>query len=385
MVYLTTKQSPRFHQMTLEELLFDYDLGNNATKTYYNNEDHNNNTVTRVLNDISPTLLSKVGIENLIETLKNFNTKYEHLRTQKRASLYYTFYIPKKSGKPRRIDAPNPELMEALRELKKIFEDNFGALHHTSAFAYIKKRSTLDAIKRHQSNESKWFGKYDLSDFFGSTTLEFVIKMFGMIFPFSEVIMDKNGSYELVRALELAFLNGGLPQGTPISPIITNIMMIPIDHTLSNKLRDYNKQSFVYTRYADDFIISSKYNFNFRDIESLIVETLQSFGAPFSLNKKKTRYGSSSGSNWNLGVMLNKDNEITVGAKKKRQFQAMLTAYVLDSKNGSPWDLENVQILDGLRSYYRMVEGETIDRIVSHIGDKYNVNIPYMIKKDLMK
>lgn len=372
--------------MTIEELLFGTISGANYATFEFGQHNTNSNTITRELKNISSTVANKIDVPGLIDKLRNFNNRFDKLREINRSALYRTFLIPKKNGKSkRRIDAPNDELMYALRELKKIFEEDFGALHHTSAFAYIKHRSTIDAVKRHQFNESKWFAKYDLSDFFGSTTLEFVMKMFGMIFPFSEVIKNNDGREELATALELAFLNGGLPQGTPISPTITNIMMIPIDHKLSNTLRNFEKQSFVYTRYADDFIISSRYDFNFRNVENLIVEILSEFNSPFALNKNKTRYGSSSGSNWNLGVMLNKDNEITVGNKKKRRFQAMLSSYVMDRTNGKPWELDEVQILEGLRSYYRMVEGETIDKIISHIGTKYNVDIPAMIKADLAR
>lgn len=74
------------------------------------------------------------------------------------------------------------------------------------------------------------------------------------------------------------------------------------------------------------------------DVEKFIVDVLAEFGAPFTIKTAKTRYGSSAGSNWNLGVMLNKDNNITIGHKKKRQFQAMLSSYVLDKQNGHPWD-----------------------------------------------
>lgn len=49
--------------------------------------------------------------------------------------------------------------MDALRRLKTMLEEDFHVLYHTSAFAYIKKRCTVDAVKRHQKNESKWFGK----------------------------------------------------------------------------------------------------------------------------------------------------------------------------------------------------------------------------------
>lgn len=378
MVYITVKQPVMYRQMTLEELLF-----SDTSKSIVVNSNESN-TRTNRYETLHPRFLNLVNTTKLIDILEEFNSSVSELRNANREKLYTTFHVPKKSGHGyRRIDAPCGELMEALRKLKLIFENDFHALYHTSAFAYIKNRCTIDAVKRHQANESKWFGKFDLSNFFGNTTMDFVLQQFAMIFPFSEVMKTERGMSALRTALDLAFLNGGLPQGTPVSPIITNIMMIPIDFKLANGFRDFNNQSFVYTRYADDFIVSSRTDFDYKSVEKFIVDTLNEFSAPFALNPEKSRYGSSAGRNWNLGVMLNKDNEITVGAKRKREFQAMLSNYVLDRKNGMPWSLEDVQILDGHRNYYRMVEGETIDKIVAHTGAKYGVNIVQMLKEDL--
>lgn len=388
MYYYVTRQKPMRHNMSLEEFLF-----NPEARSYVIN-DNATNTRTFATEKLPEKVFSNgrffldsciFDLYAAINDLHEFNTKYERLFEVDRQSLYDTFYIPKKSGGLRRIDAPNSDLKLALYELKAMFENKFGALYHTGAFAYVKGRCTLDAVKKHQSNESKWFAKFDLHDFFGSTTKDFVMNMLSMIVPFSEIIKDERGKKELSKALDLGFLNGGLPQGTPLSPTLTNIFMIPVDFKLANTLRDYNKNSYVYTRYADDFIISSRYNFNVRDIESLVKKTLTDFGAPFSLNSKKTRYGSSSGSNWNLGVMLNKDNVITIGNKKKKQFESMLFSYGMDRKNGKPWSLEDVMVMEGYRNYYRKIEGETIDRIVSHVSGKCGVDIMAAIKEDLKR
>lgn len=377
MVYVTVMQPPMYRQMSIEELLF-------GTERPAVINDNTANTRTQAYETLPVRFLTLCNVNRLISRLSEFNAATEHLRSQDRASLYKTFHIPKKNGHGlRRIDAPNDELMEVLRVLKHILEHDFHALYHTSSFAYVEKRSTIKAMQRHQANESKWFGKFDLSNFFGNTTLEFVMNQLSMIFPFSEVIKVPRGKQELEKALELAFLNGGLPQGTPVSPTITNIMMIPVDFKLANGFRNFGGKPFVYTRYADDFTISCKFDFNCGDVQQFIVETLKSFGSPFTLNPEKTRYGSSAGRNWNLGLMLNADNELTVGYKKKRRFQAMLSSYVLDRQNGHPWSLEDIQVLDGYRNYYRMVEGETIDRIVAHVGEKYKVDIEKLIKEDL--
>ena len=377
MVYITVMQSPIYHQMTLEEFLFQ----NFQAPTILNT--NVSNTRTYAYETVSEHFTSRIDTDALIRKLVRFNEQTEAFRAQERSTLYETFHIPKKSGGLRRIDAPKPELMNALRNLKTIFEEDFHALYHTSAFAYVKNRCTVDAVKRHQKNNSKWFGKLDLHDFFGSTTLDYVIKMFSMVFPFSEIVKLPNGEAELRKALDLAFLNGGLPQGTPLSPLITNVMMIPVDYKLANAFRDFDKQRFIYTRYADDFIISSKVDFDVHRVEKLVVDTLHEFGAPFTINESKTRYGSSAGRNWNLGVMLNKDNEITVGHKKKRQFQSMLYNYVTDKRRGISWPREDIQTMQGLHSYYHMVEPETIDAIVKHTNEKMETDVLRLIKDDL--
>lgn len=377
MVYITVMQSPIYHQMTLEEFLFQ----NFQAQTILNT--NVSNTRTYAYETVSEHFTSRIDTDALIRKLVCFNDQTEALRAQERSTLYETFHIPKKSGGLRRIDAPKPELMNALRNLKTIFEEDFHALYHTSAFAYVKNRCTVDAVKRHQKNNSKWFGKLDLHDFFGSTTLDYVIKMFSMVFPFSEIVKFPNGEAELRKALDLAFLNGGLPQGTPLSPLITNVMMIPVDYKLANAFRDFDKQRFIYTRYADDFIISSKVDFDVHRVEKLVVDMLHEFGAPFTINESKTRYGSSAGRNWNLGVMLNKDNEITVGHKKKRQFQSMLYNYITDKRKGISWPREDIQTMQGLHSYYRMVEPETIDAIVKHTNEKMETDVLRLIKDDL--
>jgi len=377
MVYITVRQPPQYHQITLEELLFSADKFSGGLIS--NNE---TNTRTYTVFRPSPQLLMHLGVGKMIRRLHQFNESTKELRGQPRQSLYHTFYIPKKTRGLRRIDAPCDELMDSLRSLKRMFENEFGALYHTSAFAYVKKRSTKDAVIRHQQNESKWFAKLDLSNFFGSTTLDFTMRMLGMIYPFSEICRNPYGYKELEKAVELGFLNGGLPQGTPLSPTLTNIIMIPFDYTLNKRLRSMD-QRYIETRYADDFAFSCRYAFNVKDIENVVQGVIREFDAPYVLNTEKTKYGSSAGSNWLFGMILNADNQITVGAKNKRQFKAMLTSYALDRKGGVEWDKHDIQVLAGLRNYYRMVEEKEIDDIVTKIGGKFGVNIPRLIHDDL--
>lgn len=376
-VYITVKQSPMYHQLSIEDLLLGDFRGSALISA------NTSNTRTYAVERISAKFMSRLDILKLIRKLESFNAATASLREIPRKDLYHSFSIPKRHGGLRRINAPNPDLMSALRLLKTIFEQDFCALYHTNAFAYVQGRCTLDAVKRHQANESRWFAKLDLHDFFGSTTPEFVMKMFSMVFPFSEIVRYPQGKAALETALDLAFLDGGLPQGTPISPTITNVMMIPIDYQLSKRFRDFNGQKLIYTRYADDFTISSRNTFSVGDVERAVMDTLSKYDAKFTLNQSKTRYGSSSGRNWNLGLMLNKDNQITVGYKRKKQLQTMLFNYIMDRQNGTPWPVEDIRTMYGLYSYYHMVEPDVIDAIIEHVNKKMDVSVIGMIKADL--
>lgn len=379
MVYVVVKQSPMYKQMELDDLLF-----GSVTESLCISKNIGN-TKTYCMNELPDRLKHTINKGLLVSKLKEFNQTTDCLRECDRSKLYHTFLIPKKSGGMRRIDAPRPDLMDALRKLKELLEDNFGAkvLYHTSAFAYIEGRSTVDALKRHQANESRWYAKFDLSNFFGNTTLAFTMQQLSMIFPFSEIIKMPEGRNELEKALELGFLNGGLPQGTPLSPMLTNIIMIPVDYKLRKTLRDFDDKSFMYTRYADDFIVSCRYNFSFKNVEKLIIDTIEETGAQFRLNSEKTRYGSTAGRNFNLGLMITSDNRITIGNARKRQIEMLMRNYAIDIRNGNRWGISDVQVFAGQISYLRMVEPEVFDRILQHINSKFSIDIMSEIKADL--
>ena len=376
MPYITVPVSQKFHQISFDDIL------NGMNESVFERQMENTHDTKTVFRNNTPQkLLDNTDFDGMISALERFNEKYIALiNTEDKSTLYRSFRIPKRSGGLRQINAPLDELMNALRELKYLFEKRLYASYHTAAFAYVKGRSTIDAVKRHQRNKSRWFLKLDFHDFFGSSKPEFIIAQLETIFPFNEIVIRPNGREALTKALSLCYLNNGLPQGTPISPTLTNLFMIPIDHYIAKTVREMTPH-LVYTRYADDIILSSDLTFNWHEVQDTIVDIVANkFHAPFSLNTTKTRYGSSAGRNWNLGVMLNSDNQITIGHSKKKVFKAMLFSFMNDEKNGNVWNLEDTQHLQGLISYYKMVEGSTIETIIKSYSTKFNKDVEQTIK-----
>ena len=379
MPYITAPVPEKMYQVSFDDIL------NGMNEAAFARQMENTHDTKTVYRERTPQrLLDHVNIDAMIAALRKFNERHINLiNTEDKSTLYRSFKIPKRSGGLRQINAPLDELMVALRELKFLFEKQLFAGYHTAAFAYVKGRSTIDAVKRHQRNKSRWFLKLDFHDFFGSSNPEFILAQLSLIFPYNEILAREDGREELSKALSLCYLNNGLPQGTPISPTLTNLFMIPIDHAIAKTARELTPH-LVYTRYADDIILSSDLSFKWSEVQNTILDIVNNkFHAPFTLNTSKTRYGSSAGRNWNLGVMLNSDNQITIGHSKKKVFKAMLFSFMNDEQNGNTWSLEDTQHLQGLISYYKMVEGETIETIIKSYSDKFHKDVEATIKEVL--
>lgn len=288
---------------------------------------------------------------------------------------YYEFKIPKRSGGLRTINAPLPEFKEALTQVKDIFEKEIKCLPHDAAYAYVKGRSTLNAVEKHKKNNSNWYLKLDLQDFFPSCTPELIYNQLKQLYPFYYV--DGTVSHWLRQIIEVCCLNGGLPQGTPMSPLLTNLIMVPYDYIIEGILKRGLGDHFVYTRYADDIIISSKSNFDWMYMQTLIQLNL----APiFKIKNQKTRYGSKAGSNWNLGLMTNKDNNITLGYQKKKLLNAMLNNFLKDFSNNVLWNKEDTYTLQGQLSYLKHIEPSYYNYIMDKYETKYNTSYKLAIK-----
>ena len=309
-------------------------------------------------------------IEKAWELLKPYEENY--------MTQYYEFQIPKRSGGLRTINAPNTAFKEALSKVKDIFEQDLKCLAHNAAYAYTKQRSILDALKIHQANQSQWYLKIDLLNFFPNCTPDLIYKQLKQLYPF--YYFSEKYNTLLKKIIKVCCLNNGLPQGTPMSPILTNLIMIPYDYTLYNALKRGIGDHFVYTRYADDILISCKRNFNWRCLE----ETLAIYLRPFQIKHEKTRYGSRAGSNWNLGLMLNKDNNITLGSGKKKIINAMLNNFIKDYKNNIKWSREDVYQLQGHLSYLKQIEPDYYNYIVQKYEAKYNITNYHNLIKDIL-
>lgn len=160
---------------------------------------------------------------------------------------YRTFTIPKKTGEKRLISVPNTELAFLQYCVAKLMAKKFRP--HPNANGFIAGKSILSNAYPHIGKEVIF--NTDIKDFFDSISLDIIV----------EKLIRQPYYFSFKVALFIAFIvtkltNKGsrvLPQGSPSSPIFTNIVLNQLDHRLS-KFAKYH--GLVYSRYADDLTFS---------------------------------------------------------------------------------------------------------------------------------
>jgi retron-type reverse transcriptase len=359
MVYVTYIQPHSLvteHRATIEELLFQ------AAGYTNNNQSYSKNFFK--MRTFSVTHPRPADLSWLINKLnKNFTKEYIQFR------------IPKASGGTRLIEAPAEELKTLQKEITDILQNGYKILPHNAAYAYTRGRCAYDALVTHQRSKARWFLKIDIKDFFPSITAEVLKDKLPQIYPLNW--LDESS---LDKLIDIATNEHNvLPQGSPLSPLLSNLIMVGFDLALSSKLRRFEFQSYTYTRYADDMLISCPYTFEYNKIVEVIEELFTEFNLPFTISKHKLRYASSAGRNWNLGLMYNKDLKITVGTKRKKELHSLLNSFVVEY----PWDIQPTQELIGKLGYLKNVEPDYYNTLINKYETKYNVNIASMFKEIL--
>ena len=168
------------------------------------------------------------------------------------ASRYTVFTIPKRSGGVRTIKAPE----ERLKLLQSRLADYLYACQadisqingreDTITHGFEKKRSVFTNAWEHKNK--RFVLNIDLEDFFPSIN-------FGRVRGF--FIKDRNFTLNAKVATilaQIACFDEGLPQGSPCSPVISNLLTRILDARLA-KLAKIAKCR--YTRYADDITFST--------------------------------------------------------------------------------------------------------------------------------
>lgn len=211
---------------------------------------------------------------------------------------YRSLWIPKRRGGYRRLDVPDPLLMQVQKNILHHILDGFSVSE--AASAYQKNVSAVQAAALHRGK--KLVLKLDIRDFFGSITFPLVL---GRGFPAAYFPQE-------VRTLltSLCCFHQHLPQGAPTSPSLSNLVMKPFD---AHMLAWCGERGISYTRYCDDMTFSG--DFKPASVIGKTTGFLETMG--MELNREKTVISSQAGRQTVTGITVNQVCQLPRDTRRK--------------------------------------------------------------------
>lgn len=256
--------------------------------------------------------------------------------------------IPKKNGTRKICEIDKScRLYVIQKNLKKNYLDNIQL--SDAAYGFVKERDYIDYLNIHTNAYKKNnYLRLDITNFFGSISRSVLKKTF-------EFMIDSDDKDEIVRMLLDVVMHGEvLEQGTPIAPVISNIVFRPIDIRIEKYCE---KLDVTYSRYADDLLFSSE---NSVVLSKRFIKTIGRIisSYEFKINYSKLRTDSRQ-------IALNGyvvSDSVTLSRKKLESIRRVL--YHLEKKQfklGSDW-------LEGYNSMLEDSEKKHIQSVSSIIN-----------------
>lgn len=310
------------------------------------------NAVGRLNASKSESEFTMLSLKQLVYCLHNVNKEYRY------------FEIPKKSGSTRSIHAPKRGLKRIQHLISELLQMLFEP--DESVHGFVRERSIVSNAKEHLG--APFVLNVDLKDFFPSVN-KGRVKAVLQLAPFE---IPEEGAELIAR---LCSFNGVLPQGSPASPVLTNVVCQRLDRRMNLFAI---ARGCVYTRYADDMTFSSDESvFDgkfFLKLEAIVREE------GFRFNISKTRLLNKSTRQEVTGLVVNE--KVNVPREFVNEIRAMLHNWEtkgldfcqrkLEMLKGHPVESADfTRVLEGKLMFLRMVRGVE-DKLTIRLIEQFN-------------
>lgn len=251
--------------------------------------------------------------KNIVHMLWQYQVfEYQHAYKLLQANNLYPlfqyrhFKRRKDDGSFRELVEPEPVLKAIQQRIVQRYLKN--APVHRAAMGYRPKLSIANHVWAHVG--ARIIITADIQDFFPNTHVHRVHDWWGSQFASQSAI-------EL--ATLLTTYRGGLPQGAPTSPALSNIVNLGLDDLLSRKIE---RSGGIYTRYVDDMVFSWQGSSRPpSDIRQSIEAGLHEFG--YDLHAAKWQQYRAEDEPEITGLILRKHGKVTIPDEMRQKIRQL--------------------------------------------------------------
>ncbi len=266
--------------------------------------------------------------------------------------------------KQRTVYRPDRKLKDYLVFLNTfIFE--YLEVNERVVYSYRKGVNPHNVALAHA--RSRAFLQTDIQNFFGSIGRSLIKST--ILSQHHKIPVSDLHSY-VERILEVITIDGFLPVGFPTSPPLSNVCLTPFD----NDLEDYcSSVNLIYTRYADDIVVSGRNREALYGVESKLNELLAlHFDGNLRLNNAKRKLTTVGRKTSILGMVVLPNGRVTIDIELKKKVEVLLHFYTrntekfLDISNG---DLDaGVRKLSGYITYINTADKSYLEKLKRKFG-----------------
>ena len=262
--------------------------------------------------------------------------------------------IPKANGGNRTLGIPtvlDRLIQQAIHQvLSPIFEEGFSE----HSYGFRPGRSAHDAVRAAQKYVKagkRWVVDIDLKAFFDQVDHDKLMHLVGQRIR-DKAVLKLIGKYlraPMQRAGKKEARSKGTPQGGPLSPLLANIYLDPLD-------KELEKRAVNFVRYADDIAIYASSQRSAERIKESVIGWL-SKELKLEVNRAKSGAGPTERSGL-LGFRIDQEGTIEIGAKAIQGFKKGVRELwdALQGKTSEELRQQWKQYISGWWNYFQLAE-----------------------------